>query len=550
MGVSLVRGITLFVILIAVIFFLAAPPASAQVPNGLKISTILVNNQNVFDESDTLENGLFYTSANFLHVKTRNRVIKQQLLFREGDSYSQRDIEESERILRSNKYIREAHIDAMQQGDEVVVYVITSDTWSTKPTFSFGRVGGKNKSEIGIEEENFLGRGINLGISYRKDIDRNSSNFRIVDKHLFNSRYRLELQHSNLSDGKFNLISLDKPFYSLNSHESHGVMYREESKTDSRYFEGNSYFSWDEQEKEADMFTGWSNGLSKGNVWRHNLGLHLYENRALVSATQPDVNNPQIQEYLSDFTLPEERVEVYPYYSLEFLQDRYDTTINQDKISRTEDRYLGTQFGFQLGLVNKALGSSDNYIRLESYATKHAQLSDNIFSLAGFTVDFEYAPEKTELSNALLNYYARLYVTQTQNFRFYADFTGLKAYKLRYNRQLFLDDDVGFRGYPLRFLSGDSAQKITLEQRYFCDKDLWRIFSFGAAVFFDIGNIKGGTSFEREQSGIYKTVGIGLRIASNRSSRGDIIHIDLAKPLDGSEGVNNLQLTITSRATF
>src|SRR4029453_1625960 len=75
-----------------------AMPSPAQLEaEGAIIGTIYVDAQNIFDVNDPAEDKTIYRGANALHVTTREGVIRQQLLFRTGEPYSQRKIEESER---------------------------------------------------------------------------------------------------------------------------------------------------------------------------------------------------------------------------------------------------------------------------------------------------------------------------------------------------------------------------------------------------------------------------------------------------------------------
>lgn len=76
------------------------------------ISSIEVDNNNVFDLTNPKEDKLFYRATNTLHLVTRKKVIRSQLLFRVGDCYSKRIAEEGERILRENRYIQKATINA------------------------------------------------------------------------------------------------------------------------------------------------------------------------------------------------------------------------------------------------------------------------------------------------------------------------------------------------------------------------------------------------------------------------------------------------------
>ena len=46
------------------------------------------------------------------------------------------------------------------------------------------------------------------------------------------------------------------------------------------------------------------------------------------------------------------------------------------------------------------------------------------------------------------------------------------------------------------------------------------------------------------------SVGLGLRIGSSRSSRGSMIHLDLAFPLDGDPSIKRTQWLVSTSDTF
>jgi len=43
---------------------------------------------------------------------------------------------------------------------------------------------------------------------------------------------------------------------------------------------------------------------------------------------------------------------------------------------------------------------------------------------------------------------------------------------------------------------------------------------------------------------------VGLRLGSSRSSFGNVVHIDLAFPLDGGADIDKVQLLVETKATF
>jgi hypothetical protein len=50
--------------------------------------------------------------------------------------------------------------------------------------------------------------------------------------------------------------------------------------------------------------------------------------------------------------------------------------------------------------------------------------------------------------------------------------------------------------------------------------------------------------------GILRDVGAGLRIGNARSGLGNVIHIDIAFPLDGDPSIARAQLLVTTKQSF
>ena len=117
--------------------------------------------------------------------------------------------------------------------------------------------------------------------------------------------------------------------------------------------------------------------------------------------------------------------------------------------------------------------------------------------------------------------------------KFFALVAGTMTEALDAENQLLLGGDNGLRGYPLRYQAGTSRALLTLEQRYYTGWYPFHLFHVGAAAFFDMGRTWGTDVTGADSLGLLKDVGIGLRFGSSRSSFGNVIHVDLAFPLDG-----------------
>src|SRR5262249_47288466 len=206
--------------------------------------------------------------GNRLHIRTREATIADQLLFREGQLYDASTIAESARILRSTRYLRDASIRPVAYHDGVVdMEVTTQDVWTLNPGISFGRHGGKNTGGFELEELNLLGLGTELGVGFKSEIDRDSKSIFYRDRQLGSSWWGLSTTYSDNSDGRRAALSLERPFYSLETQRAGGVAVSDDLRVDSRYDLGKIIDKFETHAKYASAYWGFSNGLS--NDWAH-----------------------------------------------------------------------------------------------------------------------------------------------------------------------------------------------------------------------------------------------------------------------------------------
>ena len=215
-------------------------PTSAELDAfGAVIGSVIITSANIFDLENPEEDKALYRLANRIHTTTRPQVIEQQLLFTTGDVFSSRVLQESERILRSNRYIQEASIEPIRHDDGVVdIRVNTSDVWTLVPKLSYSQSGGNTSYGFGIEDTNLLGTGMTVEALYKSDVDRDSNVLKFVDRHLGDSWYGIRARLENNSDGYTRFLQLGKPFYSLDSTSMQGVLYFDNDRIDSLYDRG------------------------------------------------------------------------------------------------------------------------------------------------------------------------------------------------------------------------------------------------------------------------------------------------------------------------
>ncbi|HWK73395.1 MAG TPA: BamA/TamA family outer membrane protein [Povalibacter sp.] len=523
----------------------AGPPAAVPTPQQLEaagavIGEIRIVNGDVFDTSLPAENKSLFRLANKLHIETRPAVIRSQLLFKEGAAYSAALVRESERILRSNQYLFDASIMPVAYHDGVVdLEVRTRDVWTLKPGISFGRKGGKNESGFEFEESNLLGLGKEFELSYSQDVDRDSTLVRYSDPHLFSGWNRLKLAYSNNSDGKLRQFSLDRPFFSLQTPWSAGFGIGDWDRIDSRYDLGEVVDKFRHSERNAEVFGGWSTPLAGTWVRRFSLGAGYRRDRFDF-----------IADPASARLLPEDRELVYPFVELELLEDAFEERRNQDQIERTEDVYTGTSLKLRLGYASKDFGSDRDAWLLWLQAATSFEFDPEKRHTLLLNAGGDTRIESGDLRNAQFSAQARYYWRISERQLFYASASGLVSDSMDAEQQILLGGDNGLRGYPLRYQDGTSRALLTLEQRIYTKYYLFRLFNVGGAVFFDMGRTWGQGNAGGTSQGWLKDVGIGLRLGSSRSAFGNVIHIDLAMPLDGDDDIDSLQLLVGTKRSF
>jgi hemolysin activation/secretion protein len=115
---------------------------------------------------------------------------------------------------------------------------------------------------------------------------------------------------------------------------------------------------------------------------------------------------------------------------------------------------------------------------------------------------------------------------------------------------LLIGGDNGLRGYPLRYQAGLGRWLVTAEQRWFTNWYPFRLFNVGGAVFYDMGGAWGPNPIGTPSQGVLRDVGFGLRLGNSRSALGNVLHVDVAFPLDGDKSISQLQFLVETQRSF
>lgn len=514
-------------------------PSPAELEaSGAVIGEIRIVVGDVFDTGVEGESGWLYRTANKLHINTRESVVRDQLLFKPGEPYRHRVVLETERLLRSNDYLYDASINAVAyDGHAVDLEVRTRDVWTLNPGFSFSRKGGENTWGAQIEEDNLLGTGRALDFEWQSDVDRESFGVSYFDPHFRHSFTRLGVAYIDADDGSTKLLQVNRPFYALDVRRAGGVYLLEYERNEPRYVLGDEVGEFQHRGEHYEAYAGISRGLEGRWARRWTAGLTYERNRFDVDPNEP-LGGP----------LPPDRELAYPWIGFDLVEDSFQERVNQDQIRRTEDVLVGLRASVKVGYADEGLGSDRDALVASASVQDGADLRPGM-SLFGF-ISASGRIESGELVNGLLSAEGRFYWETSKYSKFFASVSGAAAEQLDQELQLTLGGDNGLRGYPLRYQAGTSRALLTLEQRYYTKWYPFRLFHVGAAAFVDVGRTWGTDVTGAESLGLLRDVGLGLRLGSSRSSFGNVVHIDLAFPLDGDEDIDSVQLLVTTKGSF
>ncbi len=505
---------------------------------GVVIRSVRVIAQNIFDPNDNAENNRLYMLVNRLHIQTREDVIARVLLFRAGETVSRQKIDETERMLRSVRYLYDVNIRAVGLADGAVdIEVRTRDTWSLDVGASVSRTGGNNKTNLELSEYNLLGTGTRLGISRRSDIDRNGSQFEIGYSRAFDGWTELQYLRGQFNDGSRRTASVVRAFPSLDARWAAGISWDREDRIDSIYNTGNLVADYRHGIRAGEVFGGWSPGLVEGWTQRFTAGLLRNDNSYRV---EPGKTPPM--------PLPVDQLQRAGYLRYELIEDRYLKLYNRSQIARSEFIANGLNLRLQVARNSTELGASQSAWLLSVSASRGFTPGGdhNLLTAASWNRRISTTGELMDVAAASVRYF----VPESPRWLFYASLAADRVRNGGIADQLLLGGINGLRGYPDRYQAGDKRVLATFEQRLYTTWYPFRLFRIGAAAFVDVGRAWGGPNQNTINGGWLGDAGVGLRVAIDRAAFANMLHLDIATPLKRQGDIKSTQFLVRTEFSF
>jgi len=205
-----------------------------KIIRNINIVTLDPFGNSVTDTTRLTQNFLTHT-GNSLHIKTQVIAIRNLLLIRKNEPFNSFFVRESERLIRTQKFVHDVSFFVVSSGaksDSVDIFIRELDIWSINPKIEIST----SLIKIDITDKNFLG----LGHEFQSVLSRNiSTGISAFRTNYFIPNILTTYINSNLHyevDGYGNIkrsLALDRPFYSPYAKWAGGISISTQVKRDS-----------------------------------------------------------------------------------------------------------------------------------------------------------------------------------------------------------------------------------------------------------------------------------------------------------------------------
>ncbi|PIF34798.1 hypothetical protein CLU81_5463 [Flavobacterium sp. 9] len=285
-------------------------------------------------------------TGNRLHLKTKKIAIYNLLLFKKNTPYNAYKVQESERLIRAQKYVTAVRISnklTSVASDSVDVTIRVLDSWSTIPKFSIS----SNQVSVGVKEKDFFGSGQQLEYRFtnRFDDGRNANEATYTIPNIKNTYIKAILNYKiDLDNNYSKSVDIERDFYSPLTKWGGGVYVGQNFRKDSLQAPDLTYafqpFKYNFQDlwagKASKVFEDDSNGITNLIVSGRFLNVDYTENPS-------EIYDPT--HFYSDEKLILSGIGIN---TRKFIKDSYIFRNGQ-----TEDVPVGRIYGITLGYQYK-----------------------------------------------------------------------------------------------------------------------------------------------------------------------------------------------------
>lgn len=496
--------------------FLNPGKITAEEPPPPVISRITIRNTDIFDfDTNVSLNKFPYTTINWIHIKTQEHVISNELLFKVGDKFDPFLVAETERNLRALSFIRAVRVSKFPQRDGTVVLVVhVNDAWTTEPQINLGGQNKVDTTEFGFKEKNLFGLGKTVGFFYERATNFAQREYNYFDPRLMGSRWQLKGNIIDKTDGETRSARIERPFYSADTKWT-GRAGHEHAESIIDEFEDNAKVSRFSQTKETNEISAGTKVGGGRNIVNH-AGLRWRKNRTIygrIDQTSASRNIPQGEQLQTVFL------------DMDVQHNNFIEATHLEKMTRIEDINEGPYIRLSPGVSPRQLNGGKNQSEAEAVFEKRNMIQNQNMFIQNYTYTGRNPFENGENQRygVKWKYYFRVNEFHTLVLQSKADWGD----KLAPDNQVKLGGDNGLRAFKVDAIVGNKGWVFNAEDRMFFVDEIFSLLSLGGVVFYDTGYVW-AQGEPVAMSKLRSDIGVGLRFGLTRSSNEVIVRLDLA----------------------
>lgn len=496
-------------------------------PEGKQIEEIQIETLDVFDERDPMPD-----FVNVLHVTTRDRVIRRELLFHEGEPYRAAFAHETARNLRTLQQLSIVLVVPVQgsRPNRVRVLVITKDVWSLRLNWALQVLNSHVTSLVlNPSEENLFGLHAVVGALFILDPASYSLGASIGHKRLFGSHQQIQLsgsviknRDSGATEGSFGEFRYGQPLYSLDTKWSWGtsILWRTDIARRFAGAELDTTAGIPVEYNRDRLYGGYELVRSFGRRFKYDFSVGFEADRRAYSTLDLSRYPPALVQRFIREELPLSDQRIGPFVQLHAHRTDYRTLLEIETLGLQEDYRRGHDLLLRMYSGIGALGSTRNLVGSQASFSYTQPIMD------GFVRPVVSSTIETATLNrndALFQTALRIVSPRLGFGRLILDGEFFDRYHNYLNRHYALGGDNRLRGY-VKPVTGSSLVALNAELRT-TSVDILSA-QVGAAAFYDAGD----AADEVAKLRLKHSAGMGLRVLFPEFDR-IVMRVDWAFPL-------------------
>ncbi len=463
-----------------------------------------------FSETDTTRKPTRKLSiiGNKAHLKTKELAIKNLLLIKRNKPLDSLLMRESERIIRSQQYVRGVVVQPIfiaSSKDSVDVDIRVLDSWSLIPNIS----GSTNRSNFYLKERNFLGLGHQFENRYQREFasKENSYSTKYTVPNVMNTfistaiEYDIDLDHNYRKS-----LDFERPFVSTFTRWGAGAYFDQQFASDTIANKENFYKFQNFKYNSQDYWAGISFNIFKGGAQNDRTTNLIFTARFLNK----------------DFTeRPTIAFDTVSYYSSQKLL--------LTGIALSSRKYVQDKFIFNYGVVEdvpvgRIIALTAGTLRKNDYTYPYAGAKFSIGRyynwgyISGnseYGTYFEHNSTTRSAFTIQANYFTNLLPYHNWNVRQFVKFRSVIGNNRARSRgdMININEENGINGFNSAELYGNKKLMLTLQTQGYSP---WNFGGFRINPYFSYTMaMLGNNTEELIGSKLYSQVGIGVIVSND-----------------------------------